>query len=182
MSTKVYSGYKVKLDKLHLAIDWFHIAMWQRVVAVAGPSIATFDDVKAVREAYAECGFHVWIDGEKGEALFSLFGMPPFTEPRRAKFKPWVFPRWIKEFGYWNNVDPPDGMRHGAGYRRWKERGKQWDRVALDGDRWELRMTLMMLPKDSYRDMALANECIAKFRESWKVTEDQLLSRKKLPR
>lgn len=181
MSTKIYAGYKVRLDRLHDAIEWFRISMWRRVVALASSSITTFDDVKAWRENYAECGFHVWIDGETGEALICLFGMPTFTEPNRVK-PHWKLPRWIREFSYWNNTDPPDNMREGAAYRRWKARGKQWDRVALDNGRWEARMLHIVLPKDGYADMRLAMECISKYREAWKVPASQLLSHQKLPR
>lgn len=182
MSTKVYAGYKVRLDKLHLAIDWFRIAMWRRVVALAKPSVTTYEQVKDWRENHAECGFHVWIDGERGEALVSLFGLPVFVEPRRPGVPRWTFPKWIVEFSYWNNTDPPDGMREGAGYRRWVARGKQWDRVALDGGRWDARLTQIVLPKDGFQDMALAMECIAKYREAWEMPASKLLSRKALPR
>ncbi len=35
----------------------------------------------------------------------------------------------LVDFAYWNNTDPPEGMRQGAGYKRWEARGKVWDRI-----------------------------------------------------
>lgn len=190
MSTKIYHGYKVSVDKLHLAVEWFRIAMWQRVVVCFTPEKFSgekkvelgFDQAKVLREAYAECGFHVWIDGETNEALISLFGLPVFTEPRRKGFRSWKLPSWLVEFSYWNNTDPPARMGRGAGYKRWQERGKQWDRVALDDGRWDARLTHVVLPNDSSRDVQLLTECNPRYRASLEVAEDQLLSRKKLPR
>jgi hypothetical protein len=46
----------------------------------------------------------------------------------------------LVDFAYWNNTDPPEGMGNGAGYRRWKARGKVWD--ALDARGWRHHMVL----------------------------------------
>ncbi len=35
----------------------------------------------------------------------------------------------LSDFAYWDNADPPEGMREGSGYRRWKARGKVWDQI-----------------------------------------------------
>jgi hypothetical protein len=55
----------------------------------------------------------------------------------------------LQDFAYWNNTDPPRGMRSGAGYARWEERGKVWE--ALDVH-WQefLVLELMTVSKFSY--------------------------------
>ena len=37
----------------------------------------------------------------------------------------WFSQPWIKEYGYWDNTDPLDGIN----YREWKQRGKNWDKI-----------------------------------------------------
>lgn len=187
MSTKIYYGYKVPLDKLGLAITWFHVSMWRRVIQSFSPPRMvelpkTLDQVRKLRENYSECGFHVWVDTREQEALISLFGLPCYTDKKREGFKPYRFPKWIKEFSWWDNVDPLEGMRSGEGYKRWVARGEQWKRVAVGGDKWEERMTLVVLPKDGFLDIQLASELIPRFRKSWEIEEKDLRSRKKLPK
>lgn len=186
MSTKIYYGFKVPLSKLGLAVEWFHISMWQRVIQSFSPPRMVelpkkLDEIRNLRENYSECGFHVWIDTQEQEALISLFGLPCYTERKREGFKPWRFPKWIEEFSYWDNVDPPHGMGSGEGYKKWVQRGVQWGRVATDGHKWEERMTLVVLPKDGMADIQLACELLPGYRESWKVKEKDLLSCRKLP-
>lgn len=176
MSTKIYSGYKVPLSKLGLAIEFFRVSMWRRVVASMRPS--TMDELRKLREEHAECGFHVWVDTKKQEALFCLFGLPIYTEEKGRKgFEDFVLPSWVEDFSYWNNTDPPEEMTRA----RWEARGKQWNRVALDRG-WQDRMTNVVLPRDGYEDMSLAYELLAGFRESWGIKEEDLLSRRKLPK
>lgn len=176
MSTKIYYGFKVPLSKLGEAVQWFHVSMWRRVIKHFAPS--NMDELRKVRENLAECGFHVWIDAREQEALICLFGLPAFTESKRTGCATWKFPPWIEEFSYWNNTDEPEGM---DGKRR-RARGAQWNRVALDGGRWEERMTMLVLPKDGYRDMDLAAECFASHREAWKIKPSSLISKRRLPK
>lgn len=177
MSTKIYHGYKVPLSKLGEAVQWFHISMWRRVVKSFTPS--DMDELRKLREHYAECGFHVWIDSETQEALICLFGLPAFTESRRTGCTPWKFPSWIEEFSYWNSTEPEgsDDL-----IERWRARGAQWDRVALDKGRWKERMTLVVLPNDGFRDMDLAAELLASHREAWEIKPRDLISKRRLPK
>lgn len=39
------------------------------------------------------------------------------------------YPEWAEDFCYWNNTDPPEGMREGAGYDQWQERGRLWHEI-----------------------------------------------------
>ena len=62
----------------------------------------------------------------------------------------------LVDFAYWNNVDPPDRMRSGAGYRRWKARGKVWDQLDPydNRNRWReyLLINICDVSKFSYLD------------------------------
>lgn len=180
MSAAIYHGYKVPLSMLGEAVEWFHISMWRRVVKSFTPS--NMDELRKLREHHAECGFHVWIDAREQEALICLFGLPIYTDSKRTGCATWKFPSWIEEFSYWDNTDPPEGMRHGDAYKRWKARGAQWNRVALDGGHWEERMTMCVLPKDGFRDMDLAAELFARHREAWEIKPSSLLSKRRLPK
>lgn len=184
MSIKIYNGYKVPLDKLHLAVKWFRISMWRRVVALASTEVSTYPEATAWCTEHGDCGFHVWVDGTSQEALIALFGMPIFTDAERSAtglaWEKWNFPKWIEEFSFWDNTDPPDDMSEGEGYERWVNRGLQWKRVAMDGDLWDMRLTHIVLDK-SHSAMSLAMECIPKIRKAWNKPKTRLLSQQKLP-
>jgi hypothetical protein len=171
VSTKIYAGYRSHEHAIGASLTWLRIAIWQNV-AQAAAGCATFEDVKAFVEDHAEAGIHMWHDPLQRIALYSLFGLPGFVEklPRP--------PRFLREYNYWNNTDPPDGMTR----RRWLERGRTWNRVALDGRGWEARLTNIVLPKGTVGAYALAEECLPRFREHWKIDESSLLSKQPLPK
>jgi len=58
----------------------------------------------------------------------------------------------IEDFSYWNNVDPPDDMRSGAGYRRWKARGKVWDALEPNDNlaRWRQFLVMEIMSANRY--------------------------------
>jgi hypothetical protein len=64
----------------------------------------------------------------------------------------------VREYAYYNNTDPPEGFRKGEGYRRWQERGKDWDE-ALGSDPPIVRgfniqcLGELGLPIPMYKDM-----------------------------
>lgn len=170
MSTKIYNGYRSPAAAIAASVRWFRIAIWRNVVKSASQQIITMDDARAFADHNGEAGIHIWHDPKEEVALYVLFGFPAFIEklPKR--------PSWLKEYSYWNNSDEPKGMTR----RRWKERERTWNRIALDGDRWDNRLTNIVLSK-GYGEMALAMECIAKHRESWNMKASELLSHQPLP-
>lgn len=58
----------------------------------------------------------------------------------------------LLDFCYWNNTDPPEGMREGLGYRRWQERGRVWDKLNDNGWREYLLITVCDFSKFMYVD------------------------------
>lgn len=68
-----------------------------------------------------QCWLNVWVHND-GHA----YVMPIAENWLRAKIVP---PKWAPSFAYWNNTDPPKGMRSGAGYKRWEARRKVWDKL-----------------------------------------------------
>lgn len=73
-----------------------------------------------------DCGVSLWINGRYAYVI------PNGEEFTRKGIK---YPKWVEEYAYWDNSDPPEHIP----YKQWKMRGKAWDRVCLD--RWnDLRL------------------------------------------
>lgn len=45
-------------------------------------------------------------------------------------------PRTFKDFAYWDNADPPEGMQKGAGYKKFQKRSEIWNEI-LGGHGYE---------------------------------------------
>lgn len=67
-----------------------------------------------------------------------------YPQDRRMYALPWgeawtreglVMPKWVHEYAYWNNTDAPEQI----GQKEWDARGRTWDKVALDDDRFQVR-------------------------------------------
>lgn len=80
---------------------------------------------KAERDPFTciDCSFNVWHRGRY--ALIIPYGEPDLF--KNLRIGPGT---GIVDYCYWNNTDPPDGMRGSE----WRERGKTWDKVCDDWD------------------------------------------------
>lgn len=174
MSTKVYYGRMCAYSDMHSAIMWLRIKMWRNVVKMAkGMGISSYPQTEMFTKEFTEAGFNLWLDPSTSVVLISLFGLPKFCDLGRT-------PVWLHEFSYWNNVDPPRGFTSAEGYKKWQDRGKVWDRVALDGDKWDEKLTHVVFGTSGGQHL-LALECVDSYRKSW-LGEGTLLSKRKLPK
>lgn len=165
MSTKIYNAYCCDLDALPGAILYLRNRMWRNVVKQAnsyfgltettfatapistpirsGPLSVSINGVEEFGKDVGECGFHVWLDqGKWGAAAFIiLFGLTRFVEFK--SIPPWV---GVRDFRYWNNTEPPPRMSD----EEWTYREETWNKVALDNDQWDTRLTNIVFSKDDY--------------------------------
>jgi len=144
VSTKIYEGKRFPKAKLAAFIRDVRHAQWQiirdraRLIASQLKAervevdtwshrvMATMDMFREIaKESFRrpwfdlECGWKIWIP-EKGRFTFAS----PWGEHElRGNL---VMPDYVEDYPYWDNTDPPEGMRDGAGYRRWRRRAKDW--------------------------------------------------------
>lgn len=171
MSTKIYYGFTCELVDLHRSVEWLRLSMWRQVVQMAADH--GIDSLEASRDfvkEYGEAGFHVWTDDQSTRVLFSLFGMPRFCDRIGTP------PAWMRDYAYWNNTDSPEEISE----EDWRERGKTWDRIALDNGRWDARLTLIVLQSNTFGEHAVALECSPKYQEAW-LGKQMLRSKLPLP-
>lgn len=168
MSAKIYDGYRSSAQAMEASILWLRISIWRNVVKFAKDDL-TPEEANSFVEEHAEAGIHVWHDSKENLALYSLFGLPGFLKLRRL-------PPFLREYRYWNNTDLPSRMTRAE----WDERKETWNRVALDGDRWDRRLTNIVLQKGSFGTFPLMMEKSEKMRNAWKGIP--LLSKHPLPK
>jgi hypothetical protein len=65
------------------------------------------------------CGWKIWLPPKSRFAYTSPWG--------EAWTRDFELPKFVEEYGYWDNTDPPEGMREGRGYQRWRARRKAWE-------------------------------------------------------
>lgn len=66
-----------------------------------------------------DCSFNMWVDGNY---CYVIPYAGPIIQWRKS------LPKWCKDYCYYNNSDEPKGVTE----REWINRGKTWNRIALD--------------------------------------------------
>jgi len=151
MSTKIYYGFRFRFQDFSRGVEFLRSRIWNGVMKLA----SEYDFVDSVTgsenfvRAYGDAGLHVFVDPDRGYTKYVY--VIPYGLPRLIE-KIGRLPRWIQDYAYWNNTDLPEGMSE----KRWKVRGKTWDRVALDDSRWATnRMTMEILSNAPHCQVAL---------------------------
>jgi hypothetical protein len=170
VSTKIYYGFRSHERALDASITWLRIAVWRNVIHAARWAETT-EDIRSFVDGTAEAGIHIWHDSQKSAVLYCLFGIPGFLSPLPK------LPSFLREYSYWNNTDAPEGISQ----RRWSERKRTWNRVAISGRRWDDRMTNVIFREGVYGVAALSEELLPAYRKAWGIKEEWLLSRQPLP-
>lgn len=138
MSTKIYEGYRCKLQNLEQALAYLRTRMWKKVLDQAkewklAPKIQAIDDFYDV---FGGCGIHVWLDQD--DAYIILYGHSRFTHFRSVERT------LLESYRYWNNTDRPKSVSQ----KEWDSRRDTWYRVALTGDCWNRRITNIVFEKN----------------------------------
>jgi len=145
VSTKIYEGHRFPKAKLPTFVREVRRAQWkiilQRAREIAaglkaesleadtwGRRVQATEDLfreiaKDPRRAPyfdIECGWRIFLP-ETGRWAYTV----PWGEFELRNDL--VLPDYVEDYPYWNNTDPPEGMRDGAGYRRWQRRAKNWE-------------------------------------------------------
>ena len=97
---------------------------------------------KGYRFANLDCGINLW---PHGEYLYCITYMSDYID----QIKPEDIGEWCEEFAYWNNTDPPEGMREGKGYDAWQDRGRIWNEINGE-DHHRLRLTAPYIEGKDY--------------------------------
>lgn len=172
MSTKIYNGWRCKLAVLSQANEWLFLKCWRRATnafrKMSGGGDWSYDQVRLLHMD-SPAGFHLWTDQETGRAYFIGYG-------RTMSIPDKDLPPWLESYSYWNNVDHPPEIS----YRAWCDRGKVWDRVALNPGRWLRRSTTTVLGAEETTLYLLA-ELSPKYRKHYGLKVCQLLSKQPLP-
>jgi hypothetical protein len=144
MSTKIYNGYKlVNVDGLG-DLHKFANHMRKKMALVRDHLIRrnhTWDEISKdywnIREQYKKSAqSHSRMDSEldiKAEVqLFPMSQSRVFPDILAMTFwcnkeytEVWERQKRVKDYGYWDNTDHPQGMTR----RQWKQRGAEWDRA-----------------------------------------------------
>lgn len=145
MSTKIFEGRRFPKTQLTAFVNEVRPAQYKIILEQARHLAALSDPKKLKRDTWdcrvmnltdlfrklakqhercppfdLECGWRIWL--------------PP--RGRFAYASPWgehytrldlTLPDYVEDYAYWDNTDPPEGMRDGAGYRRWRRRSKDWE-------------------------------------------------------
>jgi len=148
MSTKIYNGFQTSFGDLETFLDLVHtfrdgywkkgaIELREKFVAAAFAGFPV-QDAEAKRKAYS-----LWWDlsskartsTTRQPALDTDFKVTIFPDSGRfigiaytehdKWFEAWLKLPGIREYGYWNNVDPPDHVTD----EEWEARREVWDRV-----------------------------------------------------
>lgn len=151
MSTKIYDGFRCRLETLETVLVKMNNALFAGYVS--GVSLSKCDEVCALRKDEA-CGIHVWI--HDGWALMSLYG------PNRARRRVTRRIKNLLPYAYWNNTDKDERVRR----LEWDARGRVWGEV-LAGDGWERRMTLRVVDEDGFTDSRLFDALIPRYKDAW---------------
>jgi hypothetical protein len=88
-----------------------------------------------------ECGWRIWLP-ERGRWAYTSPWGERYTRDRLE------MPAYVEDYHYWNNTDPPEGMREGAGYRRWRRRAKDWECATEPGGQANCLQLVVFEAKD----------------------------------
>lgn len=144
MSTKIYEGKRFPKTKLAAFVHTVRPAHYKIILEQARHLAARMSPKKLDRDTWdhrvmklmdlfrelskqlhrcppydLECGWSIWLPPTGRWAYASPWG-EHYTRDGLT------LPDYVENYSYWNNTDPPEGMRKGRGYRRWRRRAKDW--------------------------------------------------------
>lgn len=170
MSTKIYYAWRIPWSRFDQALEIAHDAMFRGVMRLVRQFLRKcsredvlkyYVDLKAEDaritlgmklsvvedqlrndgfELWKEvgCGWRIWFDGK--HAYLIPWGSHEILGKMRL-------PKWFRDYSYWNNTDRPDRVTQ----REWDARQRTWERVVLQGDRWDRgRLDHVVMSDDAY--------------------------------
>lgn len=194
MSTKIYYGIRIESSKLKEFMEWFDETCIDGAVKYTknlmgaqkiGKGFKEWDKKKlGLKEKYKDIKdrilyyqlsfiFAMYYESSKtsrnGLNMDCWFNAYPFGKwfyvipmfPEGCKYK---YPKYVQEYGYWNNTDPQEGISD----KDWIKRGKEWESLIDDNDKY--RMSHRVIEAKDYWNHGLTKverKITEKFKETF---------------
>lgn len=115
-------------------IEWrCRVAMTIKLIQVASAGTT-----RSMPLADLECGWRIWLP-QRGRWVLALPWGEEHLDVR--------LPRWVEEYGYWDNTDPPEKVTS----REWSARGRAWlIACAPNHQNHPLSLDVFTVDKDGY--------------------------------
>ena len=158
MSTKIYTGWRVRTSHLNEFLDLIRAHMFT-IVLTDVDSLAGDVKDEAVAERMKRISLPAYSQeaterGMRVEIVLELAKKPEFRQSILAldcgvnvwldgglayvipwghpnRYATFEAPEWVEDYPYWDNTDRPNDIPAST----WRQRGRNWDRVVLD--RWD---------------------------------------------
>ncbi len=157
MSTKIYYGFKIETDKLEDVLKLvrdYRTTYWekdakalkkvfgQRILDAIANGAAKITDGESpkwkVERLWMELRKEMKDKGNRNTLVDTDFQIVVFPDKGRflgiayvdhdSWFYQWLAMPGVKEYGYWNNTDPIEGISG----EEWDQRGKEWDQLLCE--------------------------------------------------
>ena len=134
MSTRIYFGYRVKVDRINEVLDTVKDKVWK--IAIDNimdwfPEepmnyIEFLNHVYKIRELFKrhevydfDCGLNIWI---KDGYCYIIFVKGSYLYTNKI---PDLMPDFVEDFSYFDNTDKPEGISE----EEWEYRGTVWEGI-----------------------------------------------------